>query len=77
MLLTGCSIQRRVKKADKKFDIGEYYDAAQMYKQCYSRLSSKKDRELKAHVSFRQGECQRILNDPKAVSAYNNAIKLK
>ena len=77
MLLTGCSIQRRVKKADKKFDIGEYYDAAQIYKQCYSRLSSKKDRELKAHVSFRQGECQRILNDPKAVSAYNNAIKLK
>ena len=77
VVLSGCSIQRRVKKADKKFEIGEYYDAAQIYKQCYSRLNSKKQRELKAHVSFRQGECQRILNDPKAVSAYNNAIKLK
>lgn len=76
-MLTGCSIQKRVKKADKKFDIGEYYDAAQIYKQCYGRLNSKKQRELKAHVSFRQGECLRILNDPKAVSAYNNAIKLK
>ena len=77
LVLSGCSIQKRVKKADKKFEIGEYYDAAQIYKQCYSRLNSKKQRELKAHVSFRQGECMRILNDPKAVSAYNNAIKLK
>ena len=76
-VLCSCSIQKRVKKADKKFEIGEYYDAAQIYKQCYSRLNSKKQRELKAHVSFRQGECMRILNDPKAVSAYNNAIKLK
>lgn len=75
--LSGCSIQQRVKKADKKYAIGEYYDAAQIYKQCYGRLNSRKDRELKAHVSFRQGECLRILNDPKAVSAYNNAIKLK
>ena len=76
-VLAGCSIQQRVKKADKKFAIGEYYDAAQIYKQCYNQLKSKQDRDLKAHVSYYQGECLRILNDPKAVSAYNNAIKLK
>ena len=44
--LSGCSIQQRVKRADKKFAIGEYYEAADIYKSCYSRLSTKKDREL-------------------------------
>ena len=76
-LLSGCSIEKRVKKADKKFAIGEYYDAAQIYKQCNKRINAKKQRELKAHVSFRQGECCRILNDGKAVSAYASAIKFK
>ena len=65
-LLSGCSIEKRVKKADKKFAIGEYYDAAQIYKQCNKHINAKKQRELKAHVSFRQGECCRILNDGKA-----------
>ena len=77
MLLTGCSIQHRIKKADKKFAIGEYYDAAQIYKQCNQRLHPKKDRDMKAHVSFRQGECFRILNDGKAVNSYASAIKCK
>lgn len=76
-VLTGCSIQHRIKKADKKFAIGEYYDAAQIYKQCNQRLHPKKQRDLKAHVSFRQGECFRILNDAKAVSSYASAIKCK
>lgn len=75
--LTSCSIQKRVARADKKFAIGEYYTAADIYKQCYPRLNSKKDRELKAHVAFRQGECYRVLNSPRAASAYQNAIKLK
>ena len=77
LLFTGCGIQRRVKKADKKFAIGEYYDAAQIYKQCQRNIDAKKQRELKAHVSFNQGECYRILNDGKAVSAYASAIKYK
>ena len=77
LVLTGCSIQQRVKKADKKFAIGEYYDAAQMYKQCNKQLNAKKQRELKAHVNYNMGECYRILNEPKAVNAYAAAIKLK
>lgn len=38
LFFTSCSIQQRVKRADKKFAIGEYFIAADMYKQCYSRL---------------------------------------
>lgn len=74
-VLSSCSIKTRVKRADKKYAIGEYYDAADLYKQCYGRLSPKKERALRAHVAFYQGECYRILNNPKATNAYQNAIR--
>ena len=77
ILLTGCSIQQRIKRADKKFAIGEYYAAGDIYKQCYSRLSTKKDRELKGYVAFRQGECYRILNNPRAANCYQSALRCK
>lgn len=57
------------------YAIGEYYDAADLYKQSYSRVSSKREKALKAHVAFRQGECYRILNNKHAASAYKNAIR--
>jgi peptidoglycan-associated lipoprotein len=66
-----------VKRADKKFAIGEYFAAADMYKQCYSRLSTQKDRELKGYVAYRQGECYRILNMPRAVNCYQSALRCK
>lgn len=77
VFLSSCSVKARVKKADKKFEIGEYYDAADLYKRCYSRISPTKEKSLKAHVAFRQGECYRILNHPRAVAAYKNAIRYK
>ena len=77
MLLPACSIQQRVKRADKKFAIGEFFAAADIYKQCYSRLSSQKEKALKGYVAYRQGECYRILNNSKSVNAYNSAIRCK
>ncbi|MBQ7192707.1 MAG: PD40 domain-containing protein [Paludibacteraceae bacterium] len=76
-LLGSCSIQTRVKRADKKFAIGEYYDAAEVYRSCYSRLTAQKDRPLKAQVAFRQAECYRVLNNPRAITSYQHAIKYK
>ena len=75
--LSSCSIKQRVKKADRMYAIGEYYDAADLYKQCYSRISPQKERAMKAHVAFNQGECYRILNNSRAVNAYKNAIRNK
>ena len=75
--LSSCSIKQRVKKADRMYAIGEYYDAADLYKQCYSRISPKKERAMKAHVAFNQGECYRILNNARAANAYKNAIRNK
>lgn len=72
--LCSCSIATRVKKADKKFAIGEYYEASEMYRQTYKRIPSK-NRQLRAHVAFMQGESQRIINNSRAASAYKNAIR--
>lgn len=77
LALTGCSIQQRVKRADKKFAIGEYYTAADLYKSCYSRLSTKKDRELKGYVAYQQGECYRLINNPRAANCYQSALRCK
>ncbi len=77
LCLTGCSVQQRIKRADKKFAIGEYYTAADIYKQCYSQLSTKKDRELKGYVAYQQGECYRKVNNTRAVNAYQNALRCK
>lgn len=77
LALSGCGIQKRVKKADKKFAIGEYYIAADLYKSCYGHLNSKKDRELKGYVAYKQGECYRLINNPRAVNCYQSALRLK
>ena len=77
LTLSGCSIQQRIKRADKKFSIGEYYNAAEIYKSCYSRLSTKKDRDLKGYVAYRQGECYRLINNPRAANAYQSALRCK
>ena len=70
-------MQQRVKRADKKFAIGEYFAAADIYKQCYGRLSTQKDRELKGYTAYRQGECYRILNNPRAANCYQSAFRCK
>ena len=77
LTLASCSVQQKVKRADKKFAIGEYFAAADIYKQCYSRLSTKKDRELKGYTAYRQGECYRILNNPRAANCYQSAFRCK
>ena len=76
-VLSGCSVQRKIKRADKKFAIGEYYTAAEIYKSCYGRLSSKKEKELKGYVAYKQGECYRLINNQRAVNCYQNAIRNK
>lgn len=72
--LSSCSISARIKRADKRYDIGEYYQASEMYKQVYRQIKSQ-DKKLRAHVAFQQGECLRILNNSRAAISYRNAIR--
>ena len=71
---SACSVSARVKRADRKYQIGEYYAASEMYKQVYKNLKSK-DKKLRAHVAFHQAECYRTLNNKRAANAYKNAIR--
>lgn len=71
---SSCSVSARIKRADKRYNIGEYYQASEMYRQVYRQINSK-DKSMRAHVAFQQGECYRILNNGKAVNAYKNAIR--
>ena len=72
--LSSCSLSARIKKADRKYAIGEYYEAGEMYRQLYRKIPSK-DKKLRAQIAFKQAESQRILNNARATSAYKNAIK--
>lgn len=72
--MSSCSLSARVKRADKRYEIGEYYAAAEQYKQVYSKVPSK-NKPLRARIAFQQGECYRILNNSRATTAYKNAIR--
>ena len=76
---SSCSVDRQIKKADKKYEIGEYYKASSLYKSAYSRVKATKDlRPKKAYVAFRQGECYWLINEnEKAEKALFNAIRYK
>ncbi len=73
-LLSGCGVQARIKKADKKFAIGEYYEAGEMYRSAYRKVKAK-DKPLRAYVAFQQAESYRYINSPKAANAYKSAIR--
>lgn len=74
LCLDACSVTARIKKADKKYAIGEYYEAGEMYRSVYGKVP-RKQKALRSQVAFKQGECQRILNNSRAATAYKNAIK--
>ena len=72
--LSSCSLSARIKRADKRYNIGEYYQAAEMYKQL-SRNVKGKNKSLRAYIAFQQAECYRILNNKRAANLYKNAIR--
>ena len=76
-LLTGCGADQAMKKADKFYAIGEYYDAAAQYKKAYSATPSK-EKEKRGKLSLKMAECyRRINNTNKAITAYKNVIRYK
>ena len=73
-ILSACNVQYKIKKADRKFAIGEYYEAGNIYQSAYKQIKAQ-DKSTRAYVAFRQGECYRELNNQKATAAYKNAIR--
>ena len=77
VLLAGCGADVAVKKGDKFFALGEYYDAAAQYKKAYAQTPTK-ERRLRGQRALKMADCyRRINNTQRAVAAYNNAVRYK
>lgn len=70
-----CGMTARLRKADKKYAIGEYYDASALYKSIYSNTDQKK-KALRAEIAFKLANSYRLINNNlRAETAYSNAIR--
>ena len=77
MLLTGCGADQALKKGDKFYALGEYYDASTKYRKAYSQTPAK-ERVQRGRIALKMAECYRRINyTQKAIAAYNNAVRFK
>ena len=77
VLLVGCGADSAMKKGDKFYALGEYYDAATQYKKAYSQTPAK-DRKLRGQRAMKMADCyRRINNTQRAIASYNNVIRYK
>ena len=77
LLVNGCGADSAMKKGDKFFTLGEYYDAAAQYKKAYSQTKAK-DKPLRGQRALKMADCYRRINyTQKAIAAYNNAVRFK
>lgn len=75
LFLFSCGADRNIKKGDKYLSLGEYYNAAEQYKQAYRRIPPK-ERELRGKVSKKIAQVNdRINASGKAIAAYRNVIR--
>lgn len=74
-LVTSCGVGQKLKKADKYYEAGAYYQAAKLYPKIAPKL---KDKSKRPELYFRAAECYRkIGNAQMAERNYDQAIRLK
>ena len=77
LALAACGADTAMKKGDKFFALGEYYDAASCYKKAYSQTKAK-EKPLRGQRALKMADCYRRINfTQKAIAAYNNAVRYK
>ncbi|MDR0795797.1 MAG: OmpA family protein, partial [Tannerella sp.] len=65
----------KLSDAEEKQRLGEYYNAAEVYRKLYTKSKSDQ-KELRSYIAFHNGECNRLINNtPRALSAYMNALR--
>ncbi len=75
VLLVGCGAEAYMKKGDKFYALGEYYDAANQYKRAYSATPAK-ERALRGQRAAKLGDSYRRINyTQRAIAAYRNAVR--
>ncbi len=77
LLVQGCGADSAMKKGDKFYALGEYYDAAAQYKKAYSQTKAK-EKPLRGQRALKMADSYRRINyTQKAIAAYNNAVRYK
>ena len=75
LLLVGCGADQAMKKGDKYYALGEYYDAAAQYKRAYAQTPVK-ERKLRGERALKMADCYRRINyTQRAIAAYRNALR--
>lgn len=73
--LAGCGADKNLKKGEKYLVIGEYYDAANQFRQAYSKTAPK-EKARRGDIALKIAHCnERINATQKASAAYANAIR--
>ena len=74
-LLCSCGAEISLRKGDQKYALGEYTDAAALYKKAYAGTPAS-EKERRASTAFKLAECYRRTNYiPRALAAYRNAVR--
>ena len=77
LLLFSCNADTFEKKGDKAYALGEYYLAADYYRQAYSRTQNT-ERTKRGERALKMANCySRYNHAQKAVGAYRNAVRYK
>ena len=75
LVATSCGAEAYIKKGEKNLALGEYFDAANNFKQAYTRTPAK-DKSARGHISTKLALCYDKMNaSQKAVGAYQNVLR--
>ncbi len=75
LILMGCSAEHAMKKGDKYYALGEYFDAATQYKRAYAQTPVK-EKKLRGQRALKLADCYRHINyTQRAIAAYRNALR--
>jgi peptidoglycan-associated lipoprotein len=62
---------KRLQRAYETYEAGEYYQAIDIFKDAYQKITDKKE---KVKITFYIGECYRKINDPKQASMWYSKV---
>jgi hypothetical protein len=75
LLLVGCGADQALKKGEKYYALGEYFDAATQYKKAYA-LTPVKEKAARGQRALKMADCYRRINyTQRAIAAYRNAVR--
>ncbi len=74
-VIVSCGADAAMKKGDKFYALGEYYDASVQYKKAYSATPAK-ERATRGKRALKLADCYRRINyTQRAIAAYNNVLR--